>query len=114
MKCPDWLQEMRDLLAIRDYDGRQAALMEWEARWLIDLHCRELITDEEEIVSRFNMLEHVALHVRQELGMALSDLMAVVTISKRPHMWDGLTHVMEVRGDVLAIRREPKADVPGV
>src|SRR5262245_45654491 len=43
---PRWLQELGDLLALPNADARQEALTQWEARWLVALEARQVVTPE--------------------------------------------------------------------
>jgi hypothetical protein len=109
MQPPLWLQELRDLLAITGYDGRHEALMRWERRWLVDLHCRQLVNPQMITAGRIDMLAYTCEHVQHMLGQELGKVMVSTAMGRSEHSWGGEPWI-EVRGDVRAIRREPKID----
>jgi hypothetical protein len=110
MKPPPWLQELRHMLAMTSYDTRQEALRRWEQRWLIDLHARETLNlDMLEPVHRKPLaLAYAREAVRFDLGKALAKIMVEPTTEPSPDRGWGGAPMLEVRGDVMAIRREPK------
>jgi hypothetical protein len=109
MRTPLWLQELRDLLAITGYDGRHEALMRWERRWLVELHARQLITHELVEDARIDILARTGEYVQHVLGRELAKVMVSTAMGRSEHSWGGEPWI-EVRGDVRAIRREPKID----
>jgi hypothetical protein len=102
---PPWLEELRDILTLPTAADRAQALRTWEWHWLVELHSRQLISRAELETGRRDMLAHVADVVRCELGVGLAVLMVMITRSE-PLETDRGT--MQIRGDVMAIRREPK------
>lgn len=110
MQLPLWLQELRNLLAITSDDSRQQALKRWEQRWLVELFFRQLIDPDIVVLDRDAMLGDACQHVRRMLGYELGQVMVEPTTGRNhDHHWGG-ERMVEVRGDVTAIRREPKAD----
>jgi hypothetical protein len=109
MQRPPWLQELRDLLAITSYESRQQALMRWERRWLVDLHALQVLDPELVEDSSRGVVEWARQHVQRMLGHELGKHMVELTTTVDAPHGAGL-HRYDIRGEVIAIRREPKID----
>lgn len=110
MHRPAWLRELCKVLTLKTIEGRQQALIAWEARWLVAVHTRTLLSEVELTSAHADLLQTARRHVRYQLGDALAELMGTVYAS-RPDVMD---QRLEVRGEAWAMRLEPKVDVSGM
>lgn len=97
---PEWLQELRDLLALADYKARKQAMQRWENRWTIDCHATQEFSP-----NHPRHQTHARERVMRDIGRLLATLMTEVVITDAPDDWPHPYHMAII--DVLAIRREP-------
>lgn len=109
---PQWLRELRNLLAIPEYELRKAAMQAWESRWLVELHARDYLDPELAAQAPAALLHRARERVQYELGRRLADLMVHTSQRPSPELtWGGEPRI-EVRSDVLAIRAVPEEKAP--
>lgn len=107
MLTPMWLQELRELVAIRSDDKRRHAMRDWERRWLVELHAMQCISERELSDGPQELMRAVHQQMKGELGQSLCDHMAATTVVPRMD-WSTLAMIYEIRADAMAIRWEPK------
>jgi hypothetical protein len=108
MKSPEWLQELRELLAITTYAGRHEALTTWEQRWLVELHAKKVASREIIENADIDILARLGEALQRVLGHELGQVMVAPRHGPSAECDGDGEPMIEVRGDVMAIRREPK------
>lgn len=108
---PPWLHELRDLLTLADDETRAAAMRTWEERWLVTLQARKVLhpaEDEDSTVRLRRLLDAMRRDMRSMLVNELANVMVRITDTQSAvESWTGRP-LIEVRGEVTAIRAEPK------